>query len=126
MEGFGTDRWQVPPILEELKQKAKAQDLWNLFLPESERGAGLTNLEYAPLCEAMGRINWAPEVFNCSAPDTGNTETTERYATRVQKREWLEPLLAGTTTPASASTQPKVAPSPAPNTQNTTHRDREA
>jgi acyl-CoA dehydrogenase len=119
----GDTRWKPVPILEELKEKAKAEDLWNLFLPESDLGAGLTNLEYAPLCEIMGRVNWAPEVFNCSAPDTGNMETLVRYATEEQKREWLDPLLAGKIRSAFAMTEPKVASSDATNIETNIVRD---
>ena len=87
------DRWQPLALMEDLKGQAQSEGLWNLFLPASEHGAGLTNLEYAPLCEIMGRVSWSPEVFNCSAPDTGNMETLERYATEEIKRTWMDPLL---------------------------------
>jgi acyl-CoA dehydrogenase len=117
------NRWQMPPVMEDLKAKARAAGLWNLFLPAQEHKDGLTNLEYSPLCELMGRSHIAPEVFNCSAPDTGNMETLLRYATEAQRAQWLTPLLEGKLRSGFAMTEPAVASSDATNIEARIERD---
>ncbi len=122
-EREGKARWQPIPLVEQLKPKAHAAGLWNMFLPHSKSGAGLTNLEYSPLCEVMGRVAWSSEVFNCSAPDTGNMEILDRFASPANKERWLKPLLAGEIRSAFCMTEPAVASSDATNIETSIRRE---
>ena len=122
--GSGDSRWTtVPPVVDELKDRAKSDGLWNLWIPRDLEGGTLTNEQYAPLCEEMGRVPWAPEIFNCSAPDTGNMEVLLRYGSPAQRERWLQPLLAGTIRSAFAMTEPDVASSDATNVRLTIRRE---
>ena len=122
-EREGKARWEPIPLVEQLKPKARAAGLWNMFLPHSASGAGLTNLEYSPLCEVMGRVAWSSEVFNCSAPDTGNMEILDRFASPANKERWLKPLLAGEIRSAFCMTEPAVASSDATNIETSIRRE---
>ena len=121
-EQLGVDRWTKIPLLDELSQHARAAGLWNLFLPPAAGRDGLSNVEYAPLCEAMGRVHWSSQVFNCSAPDTGNMETLAHFGTPAQQQQWLEPLLDGRIRSAFAMTEPAVASSDATNIETSIQR----
>jgi len=116
------NRWATVPLMEDLKEKARAQGLWNLFMPR-DHGGELSNLDYAPLAEIMGRVLWAPEIFNCNAPDTGNMEVFMKYGTEAQKAQWLNPLLNGDIRSAYAMTEPQVASSDATNIETRIERD---